>query len=187
MKQGISGRDWAMLAGGVVAGVIGSRLLPPLLAMGRGAATGSSGDPFEKLENDHRLILETLRNMEHTDKSSTAKRTGLFLVAKRKLAKHALAEEDVVYPLLTDEAQRREAAKHLYDEHADMKILLFEIETALMRGESWATPVRNLREMVERHAREEEQEQFPRLRQVLGDKKLAQVGAQVHRKEALIL
>ena len=154
--------------------------------MGRGAATGYGGDAFEKLENDHRLILETLRKMEQTDESSTAKRTGLFLLAKRKL-EHALAEEDVVYPLLTDEAERREAAKHLYDEHADMKILLFEIETALMRGEPWATPVRSLREMVERHARKEEQEQFPRLRQVLGEKKFAQVGAQVHREEALIL
>lgn len=107
---------------------------------------------------------------------------------KRRLAKHALAEEDVVYPLLNDEADRREAAKHLYDEHAQMKILLFEIEMALMHGEPWDEPVQKLRQMVESHAREEEQEQFPRLREVLNERKrLSQVAGQLHREEALIL
>jgi hemerythrin superfamily protein len=177
----------AMLAGGLAAGVLGSRLLPPLLAMARGSMKGAEGDPFEKLEDDHRLILSTLRSMEQSDDSNSAKRTGLFLMAKRKLAKHALAEEDVVYPLLLNEASRRDAAKHLYEEHADMKVMLFEIESALMEGRSWAEPVRRLREMVEHHAREEEQEQFPRLRQVLAGQRLATVGSQVHREEALIL
>lgn len=125
--------------------------------------------------------------MERAQDSGTAKRTGLFLMLKRRLAKHALAEEDVVYPLLDTEAQRREAAKHLYEEHAEMKILLFEIESALTRGEPWTDVVRRLREMVERHAREEENEQFPKLREMLDERRFGQVAAQVHREEALIL
>ena len=88
---------------------------------------------------------------------------------------------------MIDEAQRRDAAKPLYDEHVDMKLLLFEIESAIMDRRSWSGPVSTLRNMVERHAREEEQEQFPRLRQVLSDQRRGTVGAQVHREEALIL
>src|SRR5436309_14150687 len=99
----MSARDIKLLVGGLAAGVIGSRLLPPLFAMARGAATSASGDPFEKLEDDHRMILSTLAAMENVEGSGNiAKRSGLFLVLKRKLAKHALAEEDVVYPLLVD-------------------------------------------------------------------------------------
>lgn len=174
------------MAGGVALGVIGSRLLAPVVSMGSGALR-SKRDPFDLLEEDHRVILQTISQMEDVGEESTGKRTALFLALKRKLAKHALAEEDVVYPLLTDEAQRRNAAKQLYDEHAEMKILLFEIERALMRAESWAVPLRSLRQMVERHAREEESEQFPRLREVLNKKKFKEVASQVHREEALIL
>jgi hemerythrin superfamily protein len=178
-----------MVVGGIAVGLVGSRLLPPLMAMATGAIRGrGSGDPFQKLENDHRLILGILRTMEEVaDSAGTAKRTALFLAVKRKLAKHALAEEDVVYPLLQDEAGRREAAKHLYEDHADMKVLLYEIEMCIMEQRPWTGPVRTLRAMIERHANEEEREQFPRLRAVLSEQRHGQIAAQVHREEALIL
>lgn len=177
-----------MIAGGIAIGLLGSRLLPPVMAMVTGAVRGkASGDPFQRLENDHQVILGTLRSMEEIQDTGAGKRTALFLALKRKLAKHALAEEDVVYPLLQDEGERRAAAKHLYDEHADMKVLLFEIEQSLMEGRPWSGPVSTLRAMVERHAEEEEREQFPRLRAVLTESRFGQVAAQVHREEALIL
>lgn len=183
-----SGRDFAMIAGGIAAGLLGSRLLPPLFAMAAGAIRGkATGDPFQKLENDHRLILATLHSMERARDRGLGKRSALFLALKRKLAKHALAEEDVVYPLLQDEAARREAAKHLYEEHAEMKVLLFEIETCLMQRQPWTAPVSRLRALVERHAGEEERVQFPHLRRVLSESKFGQIAAQVHREEALIL
>lgn len=184
---GFSGRDMKLLIGGLAAGILGSRLVPPMVAMARGAAKGKSGDPFEKLTDDHRVILGLLRSMENVESGGKAKRFGQFLLLKRKLAKHALAEEDVVYPLLVNEAHRREAAKHLYDEHADMKVLLFGIENAIMSGSPWTEPVRRLRQLVESHAREEEEQQFPKLREVLSQKKFSTVGAQVHREEALIV
>jgi hypothetical protein len=186
MQNAISGRDIALMAGGIALGVMGGRLLAPLVAMGSGAVR-SSRDPFDLLESDHRYLLKTLRKMEEASEAGRGKRTALLLALKRRLAKHALAEEDIVYPLLSDEAQRREAARHLYEEHADMKMLLFEIESAVMRGESWRQPLANLHQMIERHAREEEEEQFPRLRQVLSEKKFKQVAAQVHREEAFVL
>jgi hemerythrin superfamily protein len=188
MHDRTSGRDIAMVMSGVAVGLLGSRLLPPIIAMATGSIRGKAArDPFQKLENDHRLILRTLSAMEQTQDGGIAKRTALFLAAKRKLAKHALAEENVVYPLLQDEAQRRDAAKHLYEEHADMKSLLYEIEMCLMEGRPWTEPVSRLRAMVERHAEEEEREQFPRLRAVLSEQRYGQVAAQVHREEALIL
>ncbi|HYZ86797.1 MAG TPA: hemerythrin domain-containing protein, partial [Bryobacteraceae bacterium] len=152
MNERSSGRDLAMVVSGIAVGLIGSRLLPPIMAMATGAMRGTStGDPFQKLENDHRVLLKTLGLMERDQTDNIAKRTAMFLAVKRKLAKHALAEEDVVYPLLQDEAQRREAAKHLYEEHAEMKVLLFEIETCLMERRPWTQHVSRLRAMIERH------------------------------------
>ena len=177
-----------MVIGGIAVGLAGSRLLPPLIAMASGAMRGKfTGDPFQKLENDHRLILGTLETMEQQRDTGMGKRTALFLTLKRKLGKHALAEEDVVYPLLQGEAARHEAAKHLYEEHAEMKVLLFDIESCIMESRVWTEPVRRLREMIERHAREEETEQFPHLRAILDESRVSQVAAQVHREQALIL
>lgn len=69
-----------MMVGGIAVGVIGSRLLPPLMAMGTGMVkSGAGGDPFGRLENDHRLILKALRSMENAPAESTTKRASLFL------------------------------------------------------------------------------------------------------------
>ena len=93
MRDNISGRDIAIAAGGIAVGLIGSRLLAPFVAMGAGAMRSrTSGDPFDKLEQDHRVILKTLHTMEQMQDRSRGKRTSLFLMLKRKLAKHALAE-----------------------------------------------------------------------------------------------
>ncbi len=107
------------------------------------------------------------------------------MALKRKLAKHALAEEDVVYPMLHDDAHEEDESKHLYGEHADMKIFLFELEAMLKSGEDWTERVRSLRHLIKEHADEEEQKVFPRLRQTVGENKLPDV--KIRREEALIL
>src|SRR5690349_11229448 len=92
---------------------------------------------------------------------SKVRRSRLFLMLKRKLARHALAEEDVVYPILHGQAGDREESKHLYDEHADMKVYLHELEQRLMSGDEWRSLVEPLRDLIRRHAEEEERRVFP--------------------------
>ncbi|HWR51043.1 MAG TPA: hemerythrin domain-containing protein [Bryobacteraceae bacterium] len=181
-----TGRDVAMLIGGVAAGVVGSRLLPPLVA----AATGwtrTGEDPFERLIRDHRQIMSILDEMVATPAGSRVNRSRMFLMLKRKLAKHAMAEEDIVYPILYAEGQTSQQSKHLYDEHADMKIFLFRLEELLKSGEDWSEPARALQNLVRRHVEEEEREVFPRLRQTLAQDRRPKISGQIRREEALIL
>src|SRR3954454_9486762 len=119
-------RSLSILFGGLAAGIVGSKLLPPLLA----ALTGSrrvraGGDPFARLMEDHRRILSLLQQMQAASPDSKLQRSRLFLMLKRTLAKHAMAEEDVVYPIVHNQTGERDESKHLYDEHADMKIFLY--------------------------------------------------------------
>jgi iron-sulfur cluster repair protein YtfE (RIC family) len=183
-----AGRDLAVLLGGIAAGIVGSRLLPPLLAATNGAGRARRGhDPFELLIEDHRMILATLGQMLEEPQESTVRRASLYLTLKRKLAKHALAEEDVVYPLLHNQGQDKEASKELYDEHADMKILLFELEELLKAKGDWTQQVRSLRNLIQDHVNEEEQVVFPKLRQIFHGNGGAKVSGQISREEALIL
>ena len=187
-QQDNSGRNAALLLGGVAAGIIGSRLLPPLIATLTGAGRARAGsDPFALLIDDHRKILSTLDQMVATPADSRFQRSRLFLALKRKLAKHALAEEDVVYPILHAQPGNRDQSKHLYDEHADMKIHLHELEQKLMSGDEWNSVVVPLRDLIRKHADEEEQQLFPELRRNLSESKLPKVSGEISREEAMIL
>ena len=112
-----------MLFSGVAAGIC----QPCFTALYRHAerqSQGSTGEkPFDQLIDDHRQILSLLDNMLEVPDSSPARKARLYMMLKRRLAKHALAEEDVVYPLVRNDSANGDERRHLYDEHADMKIL----------------------------------------------------------------
>ncbi len=178
----------AAFVAGIAAGVLGSRLLPPILSAGAASRRTRKGDdPFELLIEDHRAIVTCLQNMEELGPDSQVRRGAAFLKLKRTLAKHAMAEEDVVYPLLLRQDDRQEASKHLYDEHADMKVALFELEEMIRNGVDWKDRVRTLRELIESHIEEEENVAFPLLRQKMEESRLPMVSGQISREEALVL
>lgn len=173
---------------GAAAGMALSRLLPPMWAQLRGAAGSAAGeDPFAELIQDHRRLLSLLDRMERTPASNPARRAFLFLAFKRKIAKHALAEEDIAYPLLYGEAGQREAAEKLYKEHSDMKIHLFALQQAIRAEAEWNNHVRALRDEIAGHAREEEDVVFPRLRESRMARESSALSRNLRQEEALIL
>ena len=183
-----SGRDLAIFVGGIAVGLIGSRLLPPIIARVSGAGlVRVGGDPFSRLIDDHRRILAVLDEMVAAPSGSGVERARLFMSLKRKLAKHAMAEEDVVYPLLDSQSGQAGEAKHLYSEHADMKILLYRLEELLKSGEDWSEPARSLRDSIRHHSQDEETNVFPQLREKVSKRQLPAVSGLIRREEAMVL
>lgn len=183
-----SGRSLAAFAGGAVVALIASRILPPILAQASGAAQAAAGrDPFDALAEDHRAILSLLDAIERSPDNATFHRTQLLLRLKRRLAAHALAEEDVVYPLLHDRARATEDTRHLYDEHADMKVRLFALEQMPKDDQRWNGLVRELKTLIEGHVRQEENVDFPKLRERLNKQDTVLMSGTMQREKALIL
>lgn len=177
-----------LLGAGAAGGMLLGRFLPVLLANASGLARGATGaDPFAGLIREHRQLLSLLDRMENVPVDDWARRKVLFLAFKRTIGKHAMAEEDIVYPLLKTEAERHEATQKLYREHASMKIHLFELEKAIHEEEGWREGVRALRTEIEPHAREEEETEFPRLRQLMDEKKTAELNRKIRQEEALVV
>jgi hemerythrin superfamily protein len=180
--------DVAALAGGVALGVAASRLLPPVMVNASGAVRAKFGqDPFRKLEQDHRLVKSLLRKMAEASEDSAAERMKLLLIFKRALGKHAMAEEDVVYPILHEIAGAAEEARELYDEHAQMKIHLYSLETAVGSSATWGERVRRLQDLIGEHILDEEEVEFPRLRALLQERQHASLAGKILREEALVL
>jgi hemerythrin superfamily protein len=179
---------YLLLGLGAAGGALLGRFLPLLLANASGFAQGSARrDPFAGLVREHRVLLSLLNRMENLPASEWSKRKLLFLAFKRTIGKHALAEEDIVYPLLKTEAERHEVTQKLYREHASMKIHLFELEAAIHQDSEWRDAVVALRSEIEPHAREEEETEFPRLRELLDQARTAQVSRKIRQEEALII
>lgn len=182
----LSARSLAAFAGGSLAGVVASRMLPPILAQTLGSMGANGGDPFARLIEDHRQFSDLLSRMSQSD-AGALQRTRLLLQLKRALTKHALAEEDIIYPLLHDEAGERQNVQDLYADHAQIKMHLHALEDMPKDDPRWPQRAHELKRLIDQHARHEEQVDFPRLRQVMDDEALARLSGSVMREKAMVL
>jgi hemerythrin superfamily protein len=181
-------RGLAAFTTGALAAVIASRILPPLVAQAAGSAQAAAGrDPFDALADDHRIILSLLSRMENSPDDAVFDRTQLLLRLKRRLSAHAVAEEDVVYPLLHGRAHEEDDTMHLYSEHAEMKMHIFALEQMPKNDPRWRDTARELKDLVAGHVKQEEEVDFPKLRAVLDQKETSMMSGGIQREKALLL
>ena len=181
-------RDMMLLGAGALIGLATGRVAPPFAGRAMGTLRAMSGtDPFDALTQDHQKVLALFEAIEATDNSATMRRAAMLLQLKRMLTAHALAEEDIIYPMIRDDAHRKEQAVKLYRDHAEVKVKLFELEHKPKDDPSWISELRELHHMIESHAREEEQVEFPKLRAALDEARCANLMGEVQREKSLLL
>jgi len=139
-----------------------------VLAFGRAkrAATEAGmalhGDWEGQLTAEHRAVKRLLKAMVETQIGEGAKRSGLVEDIGDLLTRHAVEEENVVYPALRKAGAGAEV-QALTQEHAQMKSLLRELEEAGPEDPAWDDRAKGLKRLVERHIRKEEKAMFPLL------------------------
>ena len=149
------------------------------------APTMMAGPWDEALAAEHRLVLAAFDKLEATDDAETSKRTLLLAQIKHALAKHALEEENVVYPAMRD-AGLADDADELNKEHGYVKQHLYDLEAMPKNSPQFIERVRRFRADLEHHMTEEENELFPKLKAKLGDEESRTITAQMN-KEGLKL
>ena len=127
-----------------------------------------SGSWDEALKTEHATTLALFDQIEATPDNATGTRTGLLAKLKYALSKHALQEENVVYPALR-EANEAHDADELNGEHGYVKTFLYELENMPKGGAEWLARVRDFRTMIEEHIRMEEDRVFPRLKSLMNE------------------
>ena len=124
------------------------------------APTMLAGEWDEALKAEHQLTLKVFDAIEATTEKNTTKRATLLMNLKHMLAKHAMEEENAVYPALRD-AGEAESADHLNNDHGYIKQYLYDLTTMPKDSLAWIAKVRQFRTDIEKHMREEEDEVFP--------------------------
>lgn len=164
------GASLGALAGAGAAGIA----LGVLAMIGRKAVvqapTALAGRWDEALAAEHKAVLKLFDALEATEDRATTKRSMLLTQMKHALAKHALQEENAVYPALRD-AGMVEGADELNKEHGYVKQYLYELETMPNGSPKFLETVRRFRGEIEDHMREEEKELFPKLAAKLSEEK----------------
>ena len=134
------------------------------------APTMMAGEWDEALKAEHQLTLKVFDAIEATTEKNTTKRATLLMNLKHMLAKHAMEEENAVYPALRD-AGETEGADHLNNEHGYVKQYLYDLTLMAKDSPAWIAKVREFRTEIEKHMREEETDLFPRLKAKLTPEK----------------
>ncbi len=129
-----------------------------------------AGSWDEALRHEHQLTLAMFDQLEATSDDAVATRAGLIKKLKYALTKHAVAEENVIYPALREAGEKAEADE-LNAEHGEVKNFLYELENMAKDSPFFLAKVREFRTLLEDHIREEEETLFPRLKARLGAEK----------------
>jgi hemerythrin superfamily protein len=170
-----------VLAAAVVAGAavgLAANLGRKMVVQGLGAA---AGDWADMLMAEHRAVLALFDKLEATEDSQTWMRAHILTKIKNALGKHALEEENAVYPALR-EANEAHDADALNGEHGYVKTFLYELENMPKSSPEWIERVRAFRQLLQEHIRMEEEEVFPRLRSALGEDGNAKLSMAVARE-----
>ena len=134
------------------------------------APTLLSGEWDEALKAEHQLTLKVFDQIEATTEKNTTKRATLLMNLKHMLTKHAMEEENAVYPAMRD-AGEAESADHLNNDHGYVKQYLYDLTIMPKDSPAWIAKVRQFRTDIEKHMREEENDLFPRLKAKLSPEK----------------
>lgn len=168
------------LAGAAVGGAmfaIAANLGRKLAVQGMSAAKGNWAD---SLAAEHEAVLALFDKLLETDDDQTTRRALLLMQIGHALDKHAYAEEHVVYPCLREDNFRAEA-ELLEKEHGEVKTYLHRLHNMAKDDPQWIGLVREFRDSVSRHARMEEDEVFPKLREEISEEMDARITREVNK------
>ena len=130
-------------------------------------------DAFNLLKADHRKVAELFNQLE----SATGKRKmSVFEQIKMELELHTHIEEKIFYPALEKPKQTHELTLEAYEEHDVVKKLLKELSKSKTAGEEWEAQAKVLKENVEHHVEEEENELFPKADAALSEEDIEALG-----------
>jgi len=131
---------------------------------------------FQLLKEDHQKVDGIFQQLEPTTERAEKTRQELFDRLRLELEIHAQIEEKIFYPAIKQAAETRAITLEGYEEHRVVKTLLRELEGLEVTDEQWTAKLKVLKENVEHHVEEEENEMFQKARNVLTEDEIRQLG-----------
>jgi hemerythrin superfamily protein len=134
-------------------------------------------DAITLLKADHKKVAKLFREYKAAHKAGRSDRTKIVAKVIEELSIHAAIEEQVFYPAVRSEVPKLEDdVLESLEEHHVLKWTLAELSAIDLSDERYEAKVTVLMEEVRHHVEEEETDWFPKVRDALGRKRLAELG-----------
>lgn len=138
-------------------------------------------DAFELLKADHKKVAELFDQLESAHGKA---KLDVFKQIKSELELHAHIEEKIFYPALEKPEETHDLTLEAYEEHKVVKTLLAELAGATAANDEWQAKAKVLRENVEHHVDEEENELFDKADDALSDEEIEALGERMETEKA---
>ncbi len=132
------------------------------------------------LKEQHREVEKLFREFDEASDRAFKRRQRIFEEISHKLSCHARIEEKIFYP--EGKPVDKDFTLESYEEHDVMKSLLRKISHTEPSDESFKAKMTVLKEVVEHHVKEEENEFFPRMTKELGEDRLLALGSEMKKE-----
>jgi hemerythrin superfamily protein len=139
-------------------------------------------DAIELLKEDHKKVEKIFSEMEKKEN-----RQKMFPELDRELSVHAEIEERIFYPATRDAEPTRDLVLESIEEHKQIKMVLADLERTDMTTDVWGAALKVLKEDVMHHVGEEEDELFPKVRKVLSEQQLEDLGTRMEQLKIQLL
>jgi hemerythrin-like domain-containing protein len=144
---------------------------------GADEALQAGADALSILKSQHREIEELFSRVESAYESDARGAEDIFSELAAKIDLHTQIEEKIFYPEAAD--IDNDAVVKSFEEHAIVKELLRKLERGQGGTEVFKARVSVLKELIEHHVEEEENDLFPKCEKELGDEALKDIGARI--------
>lgn len=136
-------------------------------------------DAFDLLKSDHKKVAEIFEKIEGIGDEDLALRQNWYAGVRLELEIHAHIEETIFYPTLKQAAETRDLVLEAIAEHQELKLLLIELDGMAVDNEEWGARIADLKDAVEHHVEEEENEMFEKAKEVISRKEIDDLGRQM--------
>lgn len=137
---------------------------------------------IELLKQDHKKVRGMLEEL--TDTSSRAKKTRTELLKEiaEELRIHTQIEEEIFYPAFREAGKKEDEEMYFeaVEEHKAVENqVLPDLEGTAVDTDAFTGRAKVLKELIDHHAQEEEDDMFPRARELFSDDELQELGARM--------
>jgi hemerythrin-like domain-containing protein len=135
----------------------------------------------ELLRNDHQKVMSLIEELETADDEVGMDPTYIetFNHLNELLTMHTYIEEEVFYPAMKEFDEARDLVREFRKEHKEFDQMLAQLSTMAPNVEDFQDILSEMRESLERHLDEEENELFPLAEELCGQSRLQTMGRQM--------
>ena len=142
--------------------------------------------PMMLLKQDHQKVKTLLAELNATTERAVSKRIALRQQIFQEIKTHTALEEELFYPAFHTAAKKRENDKLFFEaleEHRAADMVLADLMRADPSTLSFAGKAKVLRELIEHHIMEEEDEMFPLAKKLLSVDQLTALAASMEQRK----